>query len=77
MQRIIIIGNAGSGKSTLARRLSACLALPVIHLDMLFWEAGWKQPEAEVFRDRVRAAISVEKEGCIAPASEPQPGDDV
>ena len=64
MQRIIILGNAGSGKSTLARRLGAYLALPVIHLDTLFWEAGWREPEAEVFRDRVRAAISGEKWIC-------------
>lgn len=64
MQRIIILGNAGSGKSTLARRLGTYLALPVVHLDLLFWEAGWKEPEAEVFRDRVRAAISGEKWIC-------------
>jgi adenylate kinase family enzyme len=64
MQRIVILGNAGSGKSTLARRLGANLVLPVIHLDMLFWEAGWREPEAEAFRDRVRAAISGEKWIC-------------
>jgi adenylate kinase family enzyme len=56
MQRIVILGNAGSGKSTLARRLGERLGLPVVHLDLLFWEPGWREADAEVFRKRVAAA---------------------
>jgi len=58
MQRIVILGNAGSGKSTLARALGQQLGLPVIHLDSLFWQPGWKEPDAEAFRAQVREAVT-------------------
>ena len=58
MQRIVILGNAGSGKSTLARQIGERLGAPVVHLDTLFWEAGWVEPDAETFRSRVRDAVA-------------------
>jgi adenylate kinase family enzyme len=43
MNRIVIIGSAGAGKSTLACQLGDILRVKVIHLDSLFWQAGWKK----------------------------------
>lgn len=64
MQRIVILGNAGSGKSTLARKLGKRLKLPVVHLDRLFWEPGWAEPDAEQFRSRVRSALATDSWVC-------------
>lgn len=47
--RILIIGCGGSGKSTLAKQLSERLNIPVIHLDRLYWKAGWKTISDEKF----------------------------
>lgn len=45
----MIIGCGGSGKSTLAKQLANKLNLPVIHLDMLFWQKNWVQISNEEF----------------------------
>jgi adenylate kinase family enzyme len=48
MRRILVIGPGGAGKTTLALRLGERLALPVVHLDALYWRAGWtKAPDDE------------------------------
>ena len=58
MHRVVILGCSGAGKSTFARALGARLGVPVVHLDALFWEPGWKEPENEAFRARVAAALA-------------------
>lgn len=64
MQRVVILGNGGSGKSTFARALGKRLGLPVVHLDQLFWEPGWVEPDAEQFRTRVSRAIAADSWVC-------------
>ncbi len=54
MRRVVIIGCSGSGKSTLARRLGDITGLPVTHLDALFWQPGWVEPDKASFHDEVR-----------------------
>lgn len=58
MQRVAILGPVGSGKSTLARRLSQRTSLPVVHLDPIFWRAGWTPaPRAEAL-EAMRATLA-------------------
>jgi adenylate kinase family enzyme len=57
-KRILILGPSGAGKSTLARHVGACLDLPVVHLDAIFWNPGWVQTEVGRFRERVAEAAA-------------------
>jgi adenylate kinase family enzyme len=48
VKRVAVIGAGGAGKSMFARELGERTALPVIHLDRLFWKPGWvPMPEEE------------------------------
>ena len=41
MRRVMIVGQPGAGKSTLAREIGAITHLPVVHIDLIHWRAGW------------------------------------
>lgn len=57
MKRVMIIGGAGSGKSTLARQIGEQTGLPVIHIDPMYWKAGWVQrPREETVALALQAA---------------------
>ena len=45
--RIAVLGYSGSGKSTLAKYLSQKFAIPVLYLDTVEFEAGWKTRNRE------------------------------
>jgi len=58
MDRIAIIGRSGGGKSSLARRLAQRLALPIVHLDQIFWLPGWRASDEARFRSGLGQALA-------------------
>jgi adenylate kinase family enzyme len=54
----VIIGNAAGGKSTLARVIAACRRLPVIEVDKLLWQEGWRLAPPEAYDFHHSAAIA-------------------
>lgn len=57
MKKIIIIGCPGSGKSTFARELHRITHLPLVHLDLLFWNADGTSVPREIFLLRLEDAL--------------------
>lgn len=55
MRKVAIIGSCGAGKSTLARQLSHLLGLSVIHLDQVYWQSGWIEPDPKTWQQQVTA----------------------
>jgi adenylate kinase family enzyme len=53
-RRVVVTGMAGAGKSTFSRALSAKTGLPVIHLDLEFWQPGWVEPSEAEWREKQR-----------------------
>ncbi len=60
MKKILIIGCPGSGKSTFAKKLHMLTAIPLVHLDMLFWNEDGTHVERPVFVERLKEAMSHE-----------------
>jgi adenylate kinase family enzyme len=57
-QRVVVTGLAGSGKSTLTRSMAAKTGLPIIHLDLEFWKAGWVAPTDAEWSDKQRTLLA-------------------
>ena len=57
MKKIIVIGCPGSGKSTFSRILHDITALPLYHLDMMYWNADKTTVEKSVFLERLSAVL--------------------
>ena len=53
--KIAVIGYSGAGKSTLAKKLGKLFRCPVLHLDRIQFEPGWKE------RDRGEAKRMAEE----------------
>jgi adenylate kinase family enzyme len=50
-RRVVVTGMAGAGKSTFSRALSAKTGLPVVVLDVHFWQPGWTEPTETEWRE--------------------------
>ncbi len=57
-RHVVVTGLAGSGKSTFALALAARTGLPVLHLDLHFWQPGWVAPSESAWRDIQRGVLA-------------------
>lgn len=57
-RRVLIAGCGGSGKSTLARAMGERFALPVVHLDRIWWLPGWQNVSREEFDERLEKELA-------------------
>ena len=60
MRKIIVIGCPGSGKSTFSKALHTRTNLPLIHLDMLYWNADKTTVGKSVFREKLSAILKTD-----------------
>jgi adenylate kinase family enzyme len=60
------MGGSCVGKTTFSRELARRLGLLHVELDALHHDAGWREAPAEVFRERVAAALDAAPEGWVA-----------
>lgn len=48
--KIAVMGHSGAGKSTLAKKLGRIYDCPVLYLDTIQFEPGWKERDREEAR---------------------------
>ena len=58
MKRVLVIGPCGAGKTVFSKRLGEVLNLPVIHLDALYWRAGWQPTPSNEWHRIVKEVTS-------------------
>lgn len=57
MKKVVVIGSGGSGKSTFSRQLGEVTGLPVVHLDKLYWHAGWVKTPVDEWQSIVQREL--------------------
>lgn len=55
---MVVTGLAGAGKSTLSKELAARTGLPLVHLDLAFWQPGWTAPTDARWREIQREVLA-------------------
>jgi adenylate kinase family enzyme len=63
--RFVVVGTTGTGKSTVAAALAETRGVPHVELDALHWEPEWVEAEDDVFRARVRDALTAATRGWV------------
>ena len=58
MSRVVVIGNAAGGKSTLARQMAIARSLPLVEIDKLLWQEGWRLAPPEDYSAQYAAATA-------------------
>lgn len=61
MKRILIIGCPGAGKTTLSKTLAHAEALPIVHLDHLWWKPGWQERSEAEFDANLLSALQKDR----------------
>ncbi|MGA9769583.1 MAG: DNA topology modulation protein [Blastocatellia bacterium] len=61
MHRVLVIGSGGAGKSTFAKDLAMRTGLPLVHLDALYWRAGWVETPKTEWTDVVERLLAQER----------------
>ena len=61
MKKVMIIGSSGAGKSFFSQELAQKTKLPLYHLDQMFWQPGWKEPNKQIFRQNVADLAKTEQ----------------
>ncbi len=61
MNKVIVIGCPGAGKSTFSRALHELTDLPLYHLDLLYWNSDKTTVSKEVFIERLKDVIALDK----------------
>ncbi len=59
MKKVLVIGCPGSGKSTFSRSLHQITGIPLVHLDMLYWNEDKTVVEKTVFLERLQQALQM------------------
>ena len=60
LQRILILGPSGSGKSTVCERIGRILGIPIVHLDMHYWNPNWVETPKDEWVNKVKELIAAE-----------------
>ena len=60
-KKVIVLGNNGSGKSYFSKKLAEITGLPLIHLDLLYWQKNWTHPSREEWAEIQRNILASEQ----------------